>query len=270
MATPLSGVDPTSYESATLAPFTLGGIYIDEATGYLYRLVKNHASDGAWALGGAIVLTSLPAGTSGYTQSWVCTMSKGASQLGSGALVGMAVRAVAVSHYGFVMIDGQFAFALNAANTAFGMTPVTSGNVTLGNWVACVVPAGGGNQPIVGVNYVSRRPPFRFTAATLDNKYLETKPGDTGLAEVAHIGFGFLLTDMSVFTGDRPFFSFDWYRDEETGMWKQVGEDVFFCREARANGHKIYVDQELSNMIGHVGEFDYNPEVMQQIETATT
>lgn len=126
------------------------------------------------------------------------------------------------------------------------------------------------NQPIVGVNYVSRRPPFRFTAATLDNKYLETKPGDTGLAEVAHIGFGFLLTDMSVFTGDRPFFSFDWYRDEETGMWKQVGEDVFFCREARANGHKIYVDQELSNMIGHVGEFDYNPEVMQQIETATT
>ena len=124
------------------------------------------------------------------------------------------------------------------------------------------------NLPIVGVNYVSRRPPFRFTAAK-DQKYLETKPGETGLVEVEHLGFGFLLTDMSIFDGDGPWFSFDWYRDEQDGnKWKQIGEDVFFCREMRARGHKVYVDQELSNAIGHIGEFEYNSAVMQQVEAA--
>lgn len=129
------------------------------------------------------------------------------------------------------------------------------------------------NKSIVGVNYVSRRPPFRTTAATLDNKPLETKPNSTGLVEVGHLGFGFILTDISVFADARdpaspPMFSFDWYWDGEEKKWKIVGEDVGFCREARARGYKVYVDQELSAMIGHIGEFEYNAEVMQQVEAA--
>lgn len=124
------------------------------------------------------------------------------------------------------------------------------------------------NQPIVGCNYVSRRPPFRFTAATLDNKPLETRPGDKSLVEVGHLGFGLVLTDMSVFEDNGPWFAFEWTRDTEANRWAPVGEDVWFCREARARGHKIYVDQELSNAIGHVGEFEYNPEVMVQVEAA--
>lgn len=125
------------------------------------------------------------------------------------------------------------------------------------------------NQPIVGVNYVSRRPPFRFTAATLENQALVTRPKDTGLVEVAHLGFGFLLTDIAVFDAGKPMFGFNWYRDEtDNDKWKIIGEDVQFCREARARGFKVFVDQELSAIIGHIGEFEYNAEVMQQIETA--
>lgn len=123
--------------------------------------------------------------------------------------------------------------------------------------------------PIVAANYVSRRPPFRFTSGTLDNTMLETRPGDTGLVEVGHVPFGFCLTDVSVFEDDGPWFAFDWQRDEENAArWKVIGEDVFFCREVRARGHKIFVDQELSNLIGHIGEFEYNSAVMQQIEMA--
>jgi hypothetical protein len=125
------------------------------------------------------------------------------------------------------------------------------------------------NEKIVGCNYVSRRPPFRFTAATVDRQMLETRPGDTGLVEVGHIGFGLLLTDMSVFEGDGPWFDFEWERDPETKRWRIVGEDVWCCRDLRARGHKVYVDQELSNAIGHIGEFEYNPEVMLQVEAAT-
>ena len=129
-------------------------------------------------------------------------------------------------------------------------------------------------KSIVGVNYVSRRPPYRFTAATVDEKIIETRPGQTGLEEAGHIGFGFCLTDMSVF-GDpttlaqEPMFKFDWYWSEENQRWTIIGEDVSFCREARARGHKVYVDHELSCAIGHIGEFEYNVDVMQQVEAAT-
>lgn len=130
------------------------------------------------------------------------------------------------------------------------------------------------DQSIVGVNYVSRRPPFRFTAATVDEQILETKPGHTGLEEVGHVAFGFCLTDMSVFgdpssSAHAPMFNFDWYFCEERKRWTIIGEDVSFCREARARGHKVYVDQELSASIGHIGEFEYNAEVMQQVEATT-
>lgn len=125
------------------------------------------------------------------------------------------------------------------------------------------------NKPIVGCNYVSRRPPYRFTAATVDNKTLETRPEDVGLAEVGHIGFGCLLTDVSVFWDEGPWFAFDWYKSEDENKWKQVGEDVFFCREARARGHKVYVDQELSATIGHTGEFTFTADEMVRVEAAT-
>lgn len=133
MATALPvGFDPSTWESAVAAPFIVGNLYEDKATGYVYRYVQNHATDGAWAAGGAIVLT---AAISNAGVSWVCTMSKGASQLSSTAVVGLAVRAVAVAKFGFVMVNGQYAGALNAANNVTNQTPVISGNATLGNWV---------------------------------------------------------------------------------------------------------------------------------------
>lgn len=125
------------------------------------------------------------------------------------------------------------------------------------------------NEPVVGVNYVTRRPPYRFTAATLDNKPLETRPDDTGLVEVGHIGFGCLLTDVSVFWDEGPWFAFDWYKSQEEDRWKIVGEDVFFCRELRTRGHKIYVDSELSVACGHAGEFTFTAEEMVRVEAAT-
>jgi hypothetical protein len=128
-------------------------------------------------------------------------------------------------------------------------------------------------QPIVGANYVSRRPPFRFTAATPDELIMETKPGQTGIEEAGHVAFGFCLTDISVFgnpasPAHAPMFNFDWYFNDETKRWTIIGEDVSFCREARTNGYKVFVDHELSNAIGHIGEFEYNTEVMQQVDAA--
>lgn len=121
-------------------------------------------------------------------------------------------------------------------------------------------------KKIVGANYPTRRPPFKFTASTLDNVTLETRPDSDGLVEVGHVGMGCVLTDISVFENGGPWFQFDWHKPEDTGQWTPIGEDVFFCREVRARGHKIYVDQELSRSIGHVGEFTYSAEEMARIE----
>lgn len=123
-------------------------------------------------------------------------------------------------------------------------------------------------KPIVGCNYVSRRPPHRWTAATLDKRPLITKIGDSGLVEVSHAPFGLMLTDMEVFQGDGPWFAFDWNRDRDDGRWNIVGEDVWFCREAQANGYQIYVDQELSARISHIGELEYSAALMEQVESA--
>jgi len=125
------------------------------------------------------------------------------------------------------------------------------------------------NEPIVGCNYVSRRPPFRFTAASLNEEYLETRPDDKGLVEVAHLGFGCILIDKSVFWDEGPWFAFDWYYGNEEKRYKQIGEDVFFCREVRTRGHKIYVDQELSAVIGHTGEYTFTAEEMARVEAVT-
>lgn len=122
----------------------------------------------------------------------------------------------------------------------------------------------GHGKKIVGANYISRRPPYRYTAATLDNKELATTPQTTGIVRVGHIGFGVLLTDISVFEGDGPWFAFDWHRDRETKAWKPIGEDVFFCRQAIEAGHEIWCDHDLSNAVGHIGEWTYSTQEMAE------
>lgn len=122
-------------------------------------------------------------------------------------------------------------------------------------------------KDFIGCNYVSRRLPFRFTAATTDNPALEmqTRPGMTHLEEASHIGMGVCLTKLSVFEGNGPWFSFGWIWDEEAKEWKSKGEDVDLARSYRTRGGKIWVDHALSNEIGHLGEFEYTPEIMATV-----
>lgn len=120
-------------------------------------------------------------------------------------------------------------------------------------------------KSIVGANYPSRRPPFKFTAGTVTGEQLITKPDSDGLVEVGHVGFGCVLTEISVYENGGPWFAFDWRKNEDN-EWTPVGEDVYFSREVRARGHKIYIDQELSRSIGHTGEFTFTAEEMARIE----
>lgn len=118
-------------------------------------------------------------------------------------------------------------------------------------------------QPIVGANYVSRRAPNRFTAATPkkselgQNMEMLTTPHSTGLEPAGFVGFGCLYTDMKVFEqgpNEKPMFNFDWEWSAEQEKWIPVGEDVYCCRIWKERGFPLFVDQELSAVIGHIGE----------------
>lgn len=101
---------------------------------------------------------------------------------------------------------------------------------------------------IIGVTYPKRRPPFDMTAQDMDGNRI--KPGDGEPVEAAHAGMGLMVTKADVFKAmPEPWFAFPWI--EEVGRF--LGEDVFFCRKARAHDFKVLVDPVASKGIGHVG-----------------
>lgn len=108
------------------------------------------------------------------------------------------------------------------------------------------------NLPVVGANYVRRTFPCIPTAHLPgDGGMLWTEPGDEGLVEVKHLGGGVKLVDMRVYDAiELPFFVFE---PTENGVGLR-GEDVYFCHKVRDAGIPIFVDQELSQHIGHIGE----------------
>lgn len=116
------------------------------------------------------------------------------------------------------------------------------------------------NVPIVGANYPRRvMPPIPTAYNKEETGPLFTRPDDTGLVEVSHIGTGCVLIDMRVFEQiDLPWFQFDWVGGDAKTPPRIQGEDVYFCKKVRAAGLPVYVDQDVSQFVRHIGEFEYS------------
>lgn len=112
-----------------------------------------------------------------------------------------------------------------------------------------VVPPGGllrllsHNVPIVGGLYYGRIPPhlpvvYRHVE---DNQWVPVTEFCAGLQEVDAIGAGFLLIQREVLEKmARPWFEFS----------DKMGEDMYFCEEARKLGYKILLDADIK--CGHL------------------
>lgn len=113
------------------------------------------------------------------------------------------------------------------------------------------------DKAIVAANYVTRRPPIVPTAADLDGNYDYMLPNEPEpLVEVLRAGMGVMLTSIDVFTKiQRPWFAIGYNRNDD----EYVGEDVFFCQRARAEGFAVWIDTNLSKQIAHTGSFEYVP-----------
>lgn len=102
--------------------------------------------------------------------------------------------------------------------------------------------------PVVGANYRRRRPPHAFTAMNSDEAV--SSVGRTGIEAVDTLGFGVVLIDLAALRDVPP----PWFG---TGL---DGEDVAFCRQARAAGLPILVDHDLSQQVGHVTTYTLTPD----------
>lgn len=110
------------------------------------------------------------------------------------------------------------------------------------------------NKPIVGTVYSSRRAPFVPTAAYPDESLIYLDDESTGLVEAGRIGFGCVLTEISVFEKiPEPWFMIGFSRKVNDYM----GEDVYFCQVAQQAGYQVLVDLDLSKELKHLGESPY-------------
>jgi len=109
-------------------------------------------------------------------------------------------------------------------------------------------------KDIVAATYSTRVKPQRSVAFTdqynLDSRLTESK----GLHEVFAVGLGCMLVDRDVYRVlDSPWFNYTWNDDTHD----LSGEDIHFCKLARDNGYKIYVDADISEKVAHFGTKAY-------------
>ena len=109
---------------------------------------------------------------------------------------------------------------------------------------------------IVGASYSQRKEPCKPVAAK-GGVWVYTEENSTGLQEVDFVGMGVMLVETRVYEFiDKPWHMTAW--SEKAGS--TIGEDVYFCRKARAVGAPTFIDHDLTKEVTHLGWKHYRPE----------
>jgi hypothetical protein len=119
------------------------------------------------------------------------------------------------------------------------------------------------DEPIIGINAMNRRKPFRNTALVKPEEPLVTTPDSSGLEKVYRMGFGVVWMAVEVIERmELPWFEFQWVPEVSLFM----GEDYSFFEKAKALGYELYVDHDISKAVYHLGTFAYNPQMIPVAE----
>lgn len=107
-------------------------------------------------------------------------------------------------------------------------------------------------QPIVACNYRVRQPSGLFTAHRNEQR-IETTETSTGLEAVDYCGMGCMLMRTDVVESfPRP-----WFHHALNAEGGDIGEDVVFCRKLTHAGYTVWIDHDLSKLVGHIGQTTY-------------
>lgn len=110
---------------------------------------------------------------------------------------------------------------------------------------------------IIGANCARREFPPAPTAKGFDNELVYTRENSTGIEEVKSVGTGIMLINTDVLKNIPA----PWFCEDPVS---RIGEDVWFCNQARTAGYKIFIDHDISKDVVHIGEFDYCHQQMEQ------
>lgn len=105
-------------------------------------------------------------------------------------------------------------------------------------------------KDIVACNYSTRVEPYRpvafKTLGDLDKRIFSQE----GIETADAVGMGMMLVKREVYENmSMPHFGVEW-NDDYTSL---VGEDVFFCKKAGEHGYELWIDNDTSMKIAHVG-----------------
>ena len=125
------------------------------------------------------------------------------------------------------------------------------------------------NVPILGVNAVTRQKPafptaknFVMVGEGVGEWVKIDSRGKKGLEKVTAVGCGIQMTRREVFDKTPP--SWFEFMKVKGGQW--VGEDVYFCIKAPDAGFDTYLDHDLTPHIGHVGQWDFRWEDVEEVK----
>ena len=125
------------------------------------------------------------------------------------------------------------------------------------------------NLPLVAANYPTKSAPAFPTAhkiipsdAPVENQhgeYMVTTAADLGLEPACLFGMGCCLTETALFARlPQPWFERKWHAAAFSGELEHwMGEDKWLCAAALEIGVTPMIDHELSNRVGHIGDFTY-------------
>lgn len=120
---------------------------------------------------------------------------------------------------------------------------------------------------VVGANVATKAaPPYCAPTARKRSEKHEragdiayTMENSKGLEEVWRLGTGVMLMDMRIFGRiPQPWFEYRW--EKENGAL--VGEDWVFCEKLEKLGTSIWVDHDLSKLVGHLGPLNFNHDLV--------
>jgi hypothetical protein len=120
-------------------------------------------------------------------------------------------------------------------------------------------------KQVVGCNIAVKTLPSNPTARNFDpthsGGHAVYSNGKSGLERVWRVGCGVLLLDLSIFAKlPKPWFDTSWNAE----LNDFTGEDWYFCELLDKAGIPIYVDHAASKLIGHVGQFVFEHQHINQ------
>ena len=117
--------------------------------------------------------------------------------------------------------------------------------------------------PIVAGNYVTRQYPHKTVAYTQlhDWRSYVVNRGNTELIKVAAVGMGCMLVHTDVIRAmSKPRFQTTYIPETNDHM----GEDFYFCQQAQQLGYDVWIDDQLSTDLQHMGTVSFNHSMVKQ------